>query len=97
MDDRIYYGSTFILFAICVCGGIALEDLGVAFEFITAISLSFLSFIWPGMFYIRAENRYGHIYSRDSKRDRNISRFMIVVGSIVFISIVSANFLDLFD
>ena len=59
MNPVIYYTVTTIIYVICVIGGIFVKDLGPVFDLISALTLSFLCFIWPGGFYIIAENRYG--------------------------------------
>ena len=58
MDPKIYYGCTALIYLICVIPGLFVTDLGIVFNLITALTLSFLNFIWPGGFYLLAEKRY---------------------------------------
>jgi hypothetical protein len=54
MKPGIYYGSVTFIYVICVIGGLFIKDLGLIFELVSAFSLSFLDFIWPGGFYLMA-------------------------------------------
>ena len=60
MKPWVFYTSTVLLYGLVVVGGLFINDLGLIFELITAFSLSFLSFIWPGWFYLKASSKYGN-------------------------------------
>lgn len=58
MNPIIYIGATTFIYLASVAGGLFITDLGKVFEIIAGLSLSFLDFIWPGIFYIFAERKY---------------------------------------
>ena len=53
-------GGTFFIYLISVLGGLFISDLGIIFEFIASLSMTSINFIWPGMFYLIAENRFAN-------------------------------------
>lgn len=65
MNRYLNYGSTLLIYVICAVGGIFISDLGIIFELISAITLSNLNFIWPGVFYLKSEKRYGNPKTHD--------------------------------
>ena len=48
MSPVMFYSATSILYIVIILGGLFITNLEVIFEFITAFSLTFLDFIWPG-------------------------------------------------
>ena len=76
MNPFIYYGCTTLIYAVCVVGGILVTNLGIVFNLISALTLSFLCFIWPGIFYLFAEKRYGDKEGRSSRRIHRIHSYI---------------------
>jgi len=60
-----------MIYIINVGIAIILYDLGLVFELISGFTLSFLNYIWPGMFYLMAEKRFG---SEEGSKGRLIHR-----------------------
>ena len=59
MNYVLYFTATVSMFALEIVGSIVLTDIGMIFEFISAVAFSQLSFILPGAFYLLAERKYG--------------------------------------
>lgn len=72
MNPVIYYSFTTLIYVICVIGGIFVSNLGIVFDLISALTLSFICFIWPGGFYLMAERRYGEIETKDKRKIHRI-------------------------
>lgn len=68
MKSWVFYTATTLLYLLIVAGGMSNIELGFIFEIITAFSLSFLDFIWPGVFYIMAERSYGSPHNRGKRK-----------------------------
>jgi len=58
MNYMIYIFVTVLLYICEITCAIVMDDIGVIFEFVSAISVSCLCFIFPGMFFILAANKF---------------------------------------
>ena len=59
MNPIIYFGGTTFLYVVCLILGLTVKDLGIIFDLMSSVTLSFLKFIWPGTFYLIAEIKFG--------------------------------------
>lgn len=59
MNHCVYISVTLSVFIFQIVGAIVIGDIGVLFEFVSAIAYSNLSFIFPGLFFLLAERKYG--------------------------------------
>jgi len=58
MKDSYYYGASLAYFGLIVAGSILIPSVDEIFEFVGAICVNGLSFIFPAIFYIVADSRY---------------------------------------
>jgi hypothetical protein len=72
MNPIVYYGGTTFIYVVCMIGGLFINNLGLIFDLLSAVVLSFLNFIWPGSFYLIAERRYGNPETRDERKIHRI-------------------------
>ena len=97
MNPTVYYTMTFIAYLSTILGGLMIKDLGIVFELLAGFTLSFLGFIWPGLFYLLANSRYGgrSIESKtDIRKNKMFAVGHIIIGVLVFMIIVCAQFYD---
>jgi amino acid permease len=59
MKNSYYYIATTLIYVLSIIGAIFVDEVGVIFEFVGAISSSSISFIIPGYFFIATEKIYG--------------------------------------
>ena len=86
MNYTIYLVSTLGLYIAQIVLSIIVDDLGLIFEFISAISISALAFIFPGVFYIIAERKFGTTQQKiDGKNMRIRAWFFIIFGFFAFL------------
>jgi hypothetical protein len=77
-----------------VIGGIFVNDLGIIFELLAALTITQIGFIWPGVFFLIADKRYGTGDLRNRYWSRFNAKIQIALGILVFILIVISNILD---
>jgi len=56
MPYPLYLSATLLLLTVLILGAIFIEDIGTIFEFLSAIAVSCLAFLFPGYFCISAAN-----------------------------------------
>ena len=72
-----------------------MHDLGLIFELISAFTLSFLDFIWPGGFYLLAERKFADKASGNSRLIHKVNAWtQIVLGVCVFLLMIAVNISD---
>ena len=94
MDDWKYYSISLVLFVFQMFAGVYCEDIGTIFEFLSAICVSSIAFIWPGVFYLKAYHNFGN---QINKKDERVTAWMFIIfGLLAFaiqmtINIISIN------
>lgn len=58
MPDWIYYIATVSLYALTVLLACVIPNVDIIFEFVATLSVNFLGFVFPSVFYIMAKNKY---------------------------------------
>jgi hypothetical protein len=64
MNYVVYFSATIILYIVEILGAIFISDIGLIFEFISAVALSNLAFIFPGLFYFLAERKFSSNFEK---------------------------------
>ena len=62
MPNHIYLIATITLYASEMALSMILDDIGIIFEFISAVAISSLAFTFPGVFYLIAEGKFATIF-----------------------------------
>ena len=60
-----YLFSTLFLYGSEIVLSCILNDIGVIFEFISAVAISSLAFTFPGVFYLMAERKFATSFHKD--------------------------------
>jgi len=98
MDNRIYYGATIALYIFEVLGAIVISDVGVIFEFVSAIAVSAIAFTLPGVFYLKAEKKFASEEYKLMHKNRRCGAYtFIVLGILVLIFCLSKSIMDAVD
>jgi hypothetical protein len=86
MPYHIYFIATTTLYIMQMIGAILIIDIGLIFEFVSAIAMSILCFIFPGVLFIQAERKWASIYQKqDNKKARCWAYFYIVFGLFMMV------------
>lgn len=95
MSPWIYYPVTTILYIACVMGGVFINDLGIVFEFLAAFTLSFIIFIWPGMFFILSVRKQCNSEEKKQKILLIIGAWILcILGILLIVLIIGVNVYD---
>ena len=52
MDDKVYYGITVLAYIACIIPAISLHNLLVVFDYLSALTVSGIQFLMPGIAYV---------------------------------------------
>jgi len=58
MKKHYYYSATVVLYLTETLGGAYIKSVAVVFGFVAAVSVSMISFIFPGAFYLMSSQKY---------------------------------------
>ena len=58
MKSFYYYGATIIYYIIILLGACYITSIGKIFNFVSAIAINCLSFLFPSFFYFMAKKKY---------------------------------------
>ena len=58
MPYPLYLSSTLLLLILLMLGAIFIKDIGTIFEWLSAVTVSCLAFLFPGYFCIKAANQF---------------------------------------
>jgi hypothetical protein len=84
MDDRVYYGATVLTYFGCVALAIWLENLLILFDYLSALTVSGIQFLIPGLAYLVLSRQHG---LRISPKLTYLSYLYIVLSVLVLVSI----------
>lgn len=86
MNYVLYFVTTCVLYFTQCLGAVMIEDIGLIFEFVSAISISCIAFIFPGVFYVIAERKYASTGQREENKGTRMQAWgFIVLGLIAFV------------
>lgn len=92
MNYVVYFTATVLFYVLQIIGSITMTDIGLIFEFISAVAVSNLAFILPGLFYLLAENKYSHPIQKDLNKSINReAKLFIILGIIAFVVQMTSN------
>lgn len=96
MKMGLYLFSTLSLYAAEIFLSIIVNDIGLIFEFISAIAISGLAFLFPAIFYLIAEKKFGSsLQIQQGKSMRIRAWFFIVLGVLAFLFQMTANIAEI--
>lgn len=86
------------MYVLEMTGAILITDIGLIFEFVSAISISCLAFIFPGVFYLMAERKYGTVFSREENKNvRREAIAFIILGIFAFLLQIASNIIEIVE
>jgi len=92
MKNVYYYSATLILFGLQILISIFVNDVTAVFDFVAAIAVSCLGFIFPSVFFLTASKRYlkdGH--KKSYGYERFLSYLNLFLGIVAFILGILSN------
>ena len=79
-------------------GSIAIQDIGLIFEFVSAISVSCLAFVFPGVFYLLAEKKFASSFQKAENYWIRMQAYgFIVLGIIAFLIQLTSNIIEIVE
>jgi len=94
MSPAIYYSVTLGLYMLQIVGAIMISDVATIFEAVSAVSITSISFIFPGLFYLQIESRYASEKQKEAGGGtRRMAQLFIALGVICFFLITTKNML----
>lgn len=74
------------------------NDIGLIFEFISAISISALAFIFPGVFFVIAEKKFGTSFQKSQNGTMRLRAWLfIALGIFAFLFQITANIMEILE
>jgi hypothetical protein len=58
MADSLYYLATISYYGLAVFGACVIPDVDIIFEFVAAVCINCLTFIFPSVFYLKARKMF---------------------------------------
>lgn len=93
-----YFLSTVILYGAELIFAIIINDIGLIFEFISALAISSIAFIFPGVFYLMAEAKFASsLTALQNKRIRMQAYGFVILGILAFIFQITANIVEIIE
>lgn len=97
MNIWIYALSTLFVYVSAATIAIFVEELGRVFEIFAAVSKTSINFIWPGLFYLVAQKKFGDHTTNELGRKIDIVTSCILIGAgvMVFSLVLTTNLIDI--
>ena len=93
-----YFLSTVILFGAELIFSIIIKDIGLIFEFISALAISSIAFVFPGVFYLMAEAKFASsLTALQNKSVRMQAYGFIILGILAFLFQITANIVEIIE
>ena len=96
MNNLYYYLSTLALFGLEVFLAIVLNDIGTIFNFLSAVTTTFLGFLFPAFFFIYGEKKFPN---KKLQNENGIHRMMaylhILLGIFIFVLSITSNIISM--
>ena len=101
MKDSYYYPATFFLFVFEATLAILIPDVDIVFNFVSAIAVSCLGFLFPAVFFIWAEIRYGFgknfALIQQNSFHRKMAYVHLVLGTCIFLLSFTSSIISMIN
>ena len=84
MKYGYYLTATLSFYAVIIAGSIAIPDIGIVFDFVSAFAVSAIGYFFPGYLYPLAIKKFGVEKTSKVKRNICLAYTFLVVGFINF-------------